>query len=256
MDSAFFYILIRSWRAFENFDRCIDSVFEQTYKKYKIIFIDDNSGYTPRQKNYVKNKLKGHIVKFNKQRLYSLRNAYGALYGLRGGKNAVVFNLDGDDWLLSKSCLETVAGVYEKDKKCLLTYGNCLIWDQGKIIGKPPKLLIPYANLPYCEGIIKNNSYRKEPFYPLHPRTWRLWLFKKIHKKDFLRPDGRWLRFAEDQAIFFPMLEMAGGNFATIKKPIYVHNFEHENSDIKRNLLGLVKDELVIRKKPGYEPIF
>jgi hypothetical protein len=116
--------------------------------------------------------------------------------------------------------------------------------------------LVPYANLPYSKSIKKNNSYRREPFYPLHPRTWKLWLFQKIHKKDFLRPDGSWLEFAEDQAIFYPMLEMAGENFVTIKKPIYVHNFEHKNSDIKRNLLGLVKDELVIRKKPRYEPIY
>lgn len=75
-------------------------------------------------------------------------------------------------------------------------------------------------------------------------------------KSDFLRPDGTWLRFAEDQAIFYPLLEMAGGNFETIKKPIYVHRFEHQNSDLKANLVGLVKDELIIRRKPKYEALF
>lgn len=251
----FFYILIRSWKAFDNFDRCIDSVLGQTYIKYKILFIDDATPLSKNQKKYIKNKLKGHVVIFNSKRLYSLHNAYKILHRFAKKNQAVVFNLDGDDWLLNKRSLSEVAGFYRKNPTCLLTYGECVLWDGKKISGKPSRLLLPNVNIPYKNGVIADNSYRLEPFYPLHPRTWKVWLFKKIRKKDFIRPNGTWLQFAEDQAIFFPMLEMAGGNYLTIKKPIYVHNFEHQYSDLKANLIGLLRDELVSRKRPKYEPL-
>jgi len=255
MEDSVFYILIRSWKAHDNFDRCIDSVLMQTYKNFKILFVDDASGLTATQKSYIKNKLKGHLVKFNKKRLYSLRNAYELLKGCPDNENAVVFNLDGDDWLPNGHSLEAVAKTYASKKACLLTYGECLVWDNGKLSDQPAHFILPNANLAYPKSVITSGMYRREPFYPFHPRTWKLWLFKKINKTDFLRPDGNWLQFAEDQAIFFPMLEMSGGNFQRIDKPIYVHNFEHKHSDLKANLFNLVKDELIIRIKPKYEPI-
>ena len=104
--------------------------------------------------------------------------------------------------------------------------------------------------------MIRDFSYRLEPFYPLHPRTWKVWLFKKIKKEDFHRPNGTWLQYAEDQAIFFPMLEIANGNFEVIKAPLYVYNMTTQHSDIKENLLGLLKDELIIRKKTKNETEF
>jgi len=256
MNGIFFYILVRSWKAFANFDRCVDSVFKQSYTNYKILFVDDCSGYNSRQKKHIQEKLHGHIVQFNKKRLYSLRNAYELLKKCQESMDTVVFNLDGDDFLPHRKCLEIVAEAYNKNKNCLLTWGGCFIQYKGKLIDKGSDEKFLFANLPYSKKVKENNLYRQEPFYPLHPRTWKSWLFKKINKKDFLRPDGSWLRFAEDQAIFFPMLEMAGGNFITIQKPIYTHNFGLPKSDLNSNLLNLVKDELIIRKKPSYGKLF
>lgn len=251
-NSVFFYILIRSWKSLQYFDRCVDSVLSQNYKNYKILFVDDNSGYGVRKKEYMKNKLKGHYVKFNRKRLYSLKNAFNLL-SICANDDAVVFNLDGDDWLLDRDSLGKIARMYHNNSDCLLTYGECLLWKNGELSKKPSRFILPYANRSYPEKIIKNRLYREEPFYPLHPRTWKLSLFKKINKKDFMTPDGKWIRFAEDQAIFYPMLEMANGKFVVVKEPVYVHNFEHEYSDLKSNILGLVRDELAIRKKERYE---
>lgn len=255
MKEALFYILIRSWNAFEYFDRCVDSVLEQNYKNYKILFIDDHSNYNAGKRMYIKNKLRGHCVKFNNKRLYSLRNAYSLLSDCPNSENAVVFNLDGDDWLLDNKSLETVAKTYHENENCLLTYGECLIWDGSKLSNKPAGHILPYVNRTYSPTIIKNRLYREVPFFPLHPRTWKLWLFNKINKSDFLKPDGSWINFAEDQAIYYPMLEMANGNFKVITNPIYVYNLANSNSDINSNLVGLLKDELLVRKKPKYEPI-
>lgn len=252
MKPVYFYILIRSWKAFDNFDRCLNSVFNQSYKKYKILFVDDASSLSKNQKTYIKNKLQKHVVVFNKKRLHSLRNAYKMICKYAKNDNAVIFNLDGDDWLPHANCFQEIAEVYHNSPECFLTFGECLIWD-GENLSRPSRFTRPNTNLKYPMSVVKNNMYRKYPFLPLHPRTWKVSFFKKIKKRDFLRPNGSWLRFAEDQAILYPILEMAAGRYEVIKKPVYIYNTGSSNSDAKRNFWGLIKDELIIRKKKPYE---
>lgn len=254
--NLFVYILIRSWKAFDNFDRCIDSVYSQGYKHYKILFVDDASGYSNKQKVYIKNKLKNHVTVFNKIRKYSLRNAYELIYKYANDeKNAIIFNLDGDDWLPNKNCIQTVIDIYSQKSEVLLTYGECYIWDGKKISKKTSRYLIENVNIPYKKNIIRTKTFRNHPFLPLHPRTWKVSLFKKIKLKDFKRNDKTWIKFAEDQAIFYPMLEMANGNIAVIKKPLYVYNQSSKYTDTKVNLNSLLKDEVIIRRKKKYEKI-
>jgi len=250
----FFYVLIRSWNAFEYFDRCIDSVLNQTYKNFKILFIDDCSNYTKKQKEYIKKRLKNHIVVFNKKRRYSVFNAYKIIHKYAKDSEGVVLNLDGDDWLLDNNVLSFLAKVYDNNPDCLVTYGECLLWDGKEYSSRPSRFIKKFANIPYPKRLIRKNSYRLEPFYPLHPRTWKVWLYKKIKKEDLQRPDGSWLEFAEDQAMFFPMLEMVNERYRVIKKPLYVYNVTTKHSDIKLNLIKLLKDELIIRKKTPYAP--
>jgi hypothetical protein len=169
--------------------------------------------------------------------------------------SAIILNLDGDDWLLGPDSLKHLAWVYKNNPQCLLTYGECVLWD-GKHYTRPSRFVNKFTNIPYPKSVIEKYSYRKYPFLPLHPRSWRVWLFKKIKKQDFLRPDGSWLQFAEDQAIFYPILEMATARVKVIKRPLYVYNVASVHADIKENLRGLLKDELIIRKKNSYEPLF
>ena len=251
----FFYVLIRSWNAFEYFDRCIDSVLNQTYKNFKILFVDDCSEYTTAQKGYINKRLKNHIVEFNKKRVFSVLNVYKMISKFAKKDGAVILNLDGDDWLLDSKVLDYLAKVY-KNSDCLLTYGECLLWDGKEYSSHPSRFIKKRTNIPYPKKVVKNSSYRLEPFYPLHPRAWKVWLYKKIKKEDFLRYDGSWLEFAEDQAMFFPMLEMANGRYKVIKKPLYAYHVGAKQSDIKQNLIKLLKDELIIRKKKPYEPLF
>ena len=254
MSPVYFYILIRSWKAFDNFDRCLNSVFIQTYNNYKILFVDDASPLNKKQRMYIKDKLKKHVVVFNNKRLYSIRNAYEIIHKYAKNHNAVIFNLDGDDWLPHSKCLQEIVAVYQNNPICLVTWGECFIWDGNKL-SRPSRHVRPNTNLKYPNIITRKNNYRKYAFLPLHPRTWKVSLFKKIKKKDFLRPNGSWLQFAEDQAIFYPMLEMAAGRYSVLNQPIYVYNTGTNNSDAKRNFWGLLKDELIIRKKKQYEPI-
>lgn len=246
--TIFIYVLIRFWKSFENFDRCVDSVFSQNYTNYKILFVDDGSINSKEQVDYIKKKLKGHICVFNKVRKYSLRNAYEIIHKFAKKDAAIIFNLDGDDWLLPNA-LETVASIYRTAPKCALTYGECLIWDGKDISSHPSRHIFPLTNTRYKSATEKNNTFRLETFRPLHPRTWKVSLFKSILKDEFLDASKRWIRFPEDQAMFFPMLEKINGNYKVIKKPIYVYNISNTHSIIKENTLATLKEEIEIRKK-------
>ena len=153
MKSIFFYVLIRSWNAYDNFDKCIDSVFKQQYDKYKILFVDDGSPLNILQKKHITQKLKGHVVVFNNKRLYSLRNSYQMIHKFTKKNKAVVFNLDGDDWLPHPNCLKTVASYYKDNDKCQLTYGDCSVWDGKKMI-KSSRSSMPFTNIPYSKNIV------------------------------------------------------------------------------------------------------
>jgi glycosyltransferase involved in cell wall biosynthesis len=253
--NIYFYILIRSWNAYEYFDKCIDSVLVQNYKNYKILFIDDASNYSFKQKKHIRLKLKKHIVVFNKKRKYALYNAYFMIHKYATNPEAVIFNLDGDDWLYSQYSLSTIARVYIKFPDCNFTYGECFVWNKQKLIKKPSRFILPNVNIRYSKTIVKTQSYRQEPFLPLHPRTWKVLLFNKLSISEFLRPEGNWIRFAEDQAIFFPFLEMAKGKYQVLKKPIYVYNMTNKKSDVNANIYGLLRDEITIRKKLFYRAI-
>jgi len=197
--------------------------------------------------------LNGHITQFNSQRLFSTYNAYTLIHKYAKINEAVVVNLDGDDWFFGSDTLAYLAKLYQSSK-CLLTYGECVFWD-GYKYSKPCRLIKEHTNIPYPKTVIKDNSYRKYPFLPLHPLTWKVELFKRIAQQYLLRPDGTWLRFAQDQAIFYPMLEMAAKKCSVIKKTLYVYNVSNKHSDVRENFYQLLKDELVIRKKQPYEPL-
>lgn len=249
----FFYILIRSWNSFEFFDQCIDSVFSQNYANYKILFIDDASEYTKDQKDHIRKKLFGHTIVFNKNRKFALKNAYLALHHLTENDKAIIFNLDGDDYLSDVNALLTIAKTYSI-RNCDLTYGECFLkysrWTLWQYF--PARFALGGLNQRYPRKVEANNAYRNHTFLPLHPRTWKLSLFKQIKKKDFKNNKGEWLKTCEDQAIFFPLLEMSGGNYEVIKKPIYTHRYMHSKSDHSLNRKLQLFEEKIIRNKRKY----
>lgn len=252
-ENVFFYVLIRSWQALPFLYRCIESSLSQDYPDYQILFIDDASDYPRSVRDYIRNSLRGHVVVFNKKRMCAVQNAYEMISVYASNHQAVVVSLDGDDWFIDSSVLSYLAKAYKKEQ-CWFTYGNCLIWNQDRSLSSIRSIDV-YANTPYPQVTMKRKTYRREPFRCSHLRSWRTWLYKKIRKEDFLRPDGSWIQFAEDQAMFYPMLEMGAEYGLTIKKPLSVYNISSPNNDIKRDPLMLIRDELIIRRKKPYAPI-
>ncbi len=247
---TFFYVLIRSWNAFDCFDRCIDSVLSQTYTHYQIIFVDDASDYTIEQKNHIRKKLRGHKVIFNSVRLYALRSAYEALGAYAAKDDAVVFSLDGDDWLADSKVLEYHNEIYKKNRFDA-TYGDCLLYKNGFLNPQPASQLLPFTNTYYPAHIQKSRAFRKYPFLPLHPLTWRVSAFKKIPKKNFMHR-GKWFKYWQDLAIFLSLLEDKKNTVAVLTKPSTVYNMSHPtNTNASYKLYERIQEELDIRLKTG-----
>jgi glycosyltransferase involved in cell wall biosynthesis len=248
------YLLIRSWNSFRYLHRCIPSVLGQRGVPFTVLFVDDHSDYTQQEKQFIRRELAGHVVIFNTTRKYAIHNAYDMIHHFVSSDDAIVVNVDGDDWLSSASVLARVVSEYEKTH-CLLTYGNCrYFWPGTK---KHNTLGSDWGELNhrYSRDVEKNNAYRKTFFIPLHLRTWTAGLFKKIRKESFLRPDGSWQRICEDEAMFLPMLEMAGGRYSVIKDVLYVYNRENKYNDSKANAGESLFDELCIYKQQSYKPL-
>lgn len=250
----FFYFLVLSWESFDNFDRNINSILSQNYSNFKIIFVDDCSEYSIKRKSYIRDRLKGHIVIFNKERKYAVRNTYEAIHNYVLDDNSVIAIVDGDDWLLNDNVLDHVKTVYQKTN-CLFTYGNCYNWDgaliSNKVVSKEQKL-----NIPYPHKVIINATYRNELFYPFHLSTFKADLFKKIDMKDFQDEKGTWLKYCKDMVYYLPMLEMVKGRYRVINKPLYVYNTVNPKNIIKSDPINTVREELILRRKFPYKVLF
>jgi len=239
---------VRSYRAFQYFDKCIDSILAQKNKNYTIIYIDDASGYSLKQKKYIKQKLHDHIVVFNRVRKYSLRNAYEAIHKYVKEDDAIIANIDGDDWLIRNDVIDVVDKTYQK-YNCLLTYGNCIYYNpSNKNHQKKASSANAFTNVRYPKFVEKSNLFRLYHFPILHLRTWKANLFKRIPKDKFLRPNGEWIRYCEDMAMFFPMLEKSHGRYSVISEPLYSYNIQNPSNDFKIHTKEMLFDEVCIRR--------
>ena len=153
----------------------------------------------------------------------------------------MIITVDGDDWLNNKNVLKIIKNVYKKHN-CLLTYGNYV---------KHP--MNGYRRLgSYPPAIIRANRYRHKGWIASHPRTFKYVLWKNIKRADLLDTSGNFYRMAWDLAMMFPMLEMSGGRFVNIDKPLYVYNDANPLNDHKINKKYQDQLNKQIRKKKKY----
>ncbi len=178
-----------------------------------------------------------------------MENAYIAIHRFVKEEHAIIINLDGDDWLISKDVVDIVVSTYEKTG-CDFTYGNCIIHNPGdsghnKVITD----VDPGVNIRYSVEVERNKSYRKEIFFPRHLRTWKASVYKKIPMSRFMYPNKKWLHICEDEAIYFPMFEMSG-KYEVIPIPLCAYNLASPYGDEKMNLRDRLQDEVYIRRQP------
>jgi glycosyltransferase involved in cell wall biosynthesis len=240
-------VIIPSYNNATWYTKNLDSVINQEYENYRIIYIDDNSsdGTVSKVAQYIKDK--GCAARCtliaNKSNAGAMANIYNAVHTC-AHDDEIVITLDGDDWLAHNGVFEVINKAYA-DPQVWMTYGNYTHWPQqsfGSTCGELPQV------------VIDQHAYRRYPWKTSHLRTFYAWLFKKIKKEDLCDTAG-FYRVTWDQAFMFPMLEMAAGRWHYIPDILYVYNVQNPLNDFKVRLRQQLAAEREIRSKTPYQPL-
>lgn len=222
-----FVIVTASYKNAEWYKRNLDSIFNQKYSNYRIIYIDDaspdNTGKLVQdyiiecgmqdKTTFIQNELRQGCP---------LANIHKATYLCQ--PHEIIVIVDGDDWLTHDNVLNRLNEIYQ-DPDVWCTYGQ-FIWFPFDIEG------FAFAT---NEGVIANNSIRSAAWNITHLRTYYAGLYHKIALDDLLY-EGRFYPMTGDLAIMYPIIEMAGRHAQFVPDVIYYYNAENMLNENKVNL--------------------
>lgn len=240
-----FVVIIPSYNNIKWYKKNIQSVLDQKYSNYRVIYIDDSSkdGTYEAVKQYLEdNDVDNRVTLIhNEKNNGALSNLYSSIHSCED--NEIIVTLDGDDWLAHEFVL-TRLNDYYYDKNVWLTYGQYLDY---------PSLEWGMC-LPIDGHIVKKYGIRKHPWVASHLRTFYAGLFKKIKIEDFFYKN-KFMDMSWDYAFMMPMLEMAGKHAYFVKDVLYMYNRLNPISDDKKNLQLQVETASYVRNKKPYLPL-
>jgi glycosyltransferase involved in cell wall biosynthesis len=230
----------RSW-----YIQNLDSIFDQKYKNFRVIYIDDAStdGTAELVEAYVRQR--GARERFtlirNKEKQGPLACTCGAVFLC--GKEEIVVDLDGNDWLAHEGVLSCLNELYQ-DPDVWMTYGQFLRYPRytrGSAFEVP-------------EEVIEENRFRSFGGAVTHLKTFYAALFQEVDKGDFLF-EGKFIEKAGDMAYALPLLEMAGRRICFVPEVLYVYNEAQPLNEHKvPDDLEAAMDRYIRSKKP-YLPL-
>jgi glycosyltransferase involved in cell wall biosynthesis len=247
MDQVRFIIIIPFHNTKNYLRECIDSIIAQTHENWLAVCADDHSDdgsldlVTPESR---------FIKIYSERRMTALPNIYHAILssGIEYQEEDVLCIMDGDDKFLQHDALEIVAHVYRSQPNCLLTYGQ-YVTSTGK--------------LGQCKAYTRDefNELRNKSFRASHLLTFKWKLYREFLRQDpevksYKNDKGEFFTMTYDQALIFPLMEIAGyPNIVFNDKPIYWYRL-HEKNDHVIDRPKQQEIEAKIRLKPKFNPVF
>lgn len=245
IEEKHFVILMCGFNTEKYVEKALQSVLEQEYTNYRLIYIDDAS----QDNSY-------HLVKTTLEKKKQIENLLiqnpvnvGAMANLKRGfdlckDHEIIVHLDADDLLTHPYVLKKLNEIYA-NPDIWLTYGSYLdipTHAPGKFARPIPK------------NILQKGKIRKHPWSSSHLRTYYAALAKKIRIED-LKIDGKFLPSTSDLATMYPMIEMAGTHAYFVPECLHQYLISNPTSDcyIRQNTQKAVEDK--IREKPAYAPL-
>lgn len=210
--------------------RAIESVINQTYKKFEIIAIDDCSSDNSYE---IVNSL---INKYREYKIINIRNeknsgpAETRNYGVKFAKGEYIAFLDADDeWAFNK--LEIQIDLFEKYKDEIVIVGSLY-----KIKESNEKILFENNSKIYFKKINFNNGLFKNYFY-----TSSIILHKSLFNKIGGFPINQ--KYSEDYN--FVLKVLCEGKGLIIKNPlIFIFKFPYGEKGLSSKLFLMEKGEL------------
>lgn len=214
-----FVILTASYNNIKFYKWNLDSVFNQTYQNWELIYIDDIStdGTGAAVQSYIKEKGFEAKVRFvaNTEKCYCLKNYYREMLNVADDK--IIVTLDGDDALIDTHVLQFLDRVYSNNPDIWCTYGNFSYFPKQE----RTKKMFQISAFP--KEVIEKNEFRKHHWNIHHLRTFYAGLFKNIKLEDLFY-EGQFFKVVEDVAFMLPIIEQCGKHHLFIDKPLYLYN--------------------------------
>jgi FkbM family methyltransferase len=199
----------------------IESIIEQKFKNYEVLYIDDHSSDDTYD---IAEYLIGDNSKF--KLIKNEKNMSKAYSFMKHAKNFVddediVIFIDGDDWISYNDVFENVAKYYIQNQ----------VWvAYSKMLCYPSLKQSPSHGFDHPHEIHKYNAYRQYPFTASHLKTMKGFLFKNMNEKDLIYKD-KWIRFGDDVALMCCAMEQSPiEKIGIIDYACYVYNQSEENS--------------------------
>lgn len=221
-----FVIVIPSYNNAKYYKENLDSIFNQKYNNFRVIYIDDNSSDMTANlvEKYIKeNNLQNKITLIkNQYRQLALANIYRAVISC--DDDEIVVLVDGDDKLAHKNVLNILNKYYKNN--VWFTHGSFTYQSSGADCGYDPRT---------PQNLAKENKFREFKHCLIHLRTFYAWLFKQIKIEDLFYKDS-FFKMTYDVAIFMPIMEMANERHRFISERLYIYNDTNIINDHKVNM--------------------
>lgn len=209
----------------------LDSIFNQDYENFRVIYIDDASNdttaYQVEEYIYTHSLHDKLTLITNDVRVGKLKNIYSAFHSC--DDQEIIVQVDADDWLPHRDIFKRINQEYARGD-VWLTYSDFEVYPPGT-----KEWCVPQ---PVPDHIKQKRSYRNWKWVFTHLRTFYAWLYKNIKLEDFITElspgfEGKFFPICNDMAAYFPMLEMCGPRFAFIPEKLYVYNRDNPNLGAK-----------------------
>ena len=223
--------------------RNLESVLNQAYPLFRVIYVDDAStDDTPQLvAEYLVDSGTADRVTFhrNSSRVGPLANIDRAVRSC--DPNAIIVLVDGDDFLAHPEVLTRLNVIYQ-DPDVWVTWGQFTRFPQDSAGFCAP---IP-------SEIVSANAFRDYPFVSSHLRTFYAGLYQRIRPVDLQDSAGRFFTTAGDVAQMWALHEMAGPHGRFVDEVLYQYNRANPLNDDKLDRVGQVRTEVEIRGKARY----
>ena len=187
----------------------LESILEQTYTNYEVIYINDASTDKTMEivEKLVGNDKRFHLIN-NKTNLDSTTNYFKYAYEFMENKDdEILVELCGDDWFATPDVLSKLNDVYNSTD-CWLTYGGMRVWQGGNSITLPDP-----QNGNYSELVHKHAMYRKDSWKAGHLHSFRWFAHKAFSPDDAISYiDKTIYKRASDLQLLFSIMEMIPSN--------------------------------------------
>lgn len=242
------HVIIPAYDCLDALRNSVYSVASQDYAPMTVVISDDASP-SEAQRAFVaeSGQRPGWTSIQRTERVGALRNIHEAIIAANPKPEDIIVLVDGDDWLEGQHAISTIAAAYH-DPNVWLTYGSYRT--------EPPTEEAHPAE-PYPAEVIANRTFRDDLLRFNHPLSFKGFLWAELGPDDFTDDDGNWLFYGYDEAIMYPLLEVAGEHHRHLTDTLYVYNAANpiSQSRLIDHDPRVATDSAIHRSRPRRDPM-